>query len=257
MFDSVLHRETAPKSRLGAGVVVTVLVHLAAVFALVWAGSRSDAPEPSFAEVKFFAGRPAAPAPPPPPAAPAAPTAPARPAEAPPKVEKRPARRELVAPKQLPTEKPKEAEPEPAAAPEPAAPAPAEGPTATDAPAASSEPAGSEGGAVGGTPGGTPGGSGTDVVAFGPGMTRPENIKSPPAFSCPREAKEAGVEGVLLASCTVTLEGTLKACKIIKPLPFMEDVALDLLARWKVGVVTFQGEPVRVNYKIPIRMVCK
>ena len=29
------------------------------------------------------------------------------------------------------------------------------------------------------------------------------------------------------------------------------------LARWRVGPVYFQGQPVLVNYKIPIRMVCK
>ncbi len=254
MFDSVLLRDKAPKSRVGAGAAATVLVHLAVFAAAAWFGGRPAERSLEPAEVKLFAGRPAA-APAPAPVAAAAAQAPVEP----PKAEKKPQRqpkKELVAPKELPTEKPKEAEPEPAAEPEPS-PAPARATDAVGTAGAGADPAGPPGGSTLGAPGGVPGGSGTEVLAFGEGMTRPANIKSPPAFQCPREAKEAGVEGVVLASCTVTLEGTLRDCKLVRSLPFMDAVAMDLLARWKVGVVTFQGQPVIVNYKIPMRMVCK
>jgi hypothetical protein len=49
----------------------------------------------------------------------------------------------------------------------------------------------------------------------------------------------------------------LRDCRIIKPVPMMDAVVRDLLSRWKVGPVFFQGRAVSVNYKIPIRLVCK
>lgn len=244
MFDSVLLRENLPKSRLGAGAVITIAVHAALIAVALWFSAHPDVEELQTPEVKFFAAAPPAP-PPPPPAGGATP-----------KVEKKEKRKpkptEIIQPKEIPTEKPPEAEPEPA--PEEEAPP---DPVGEVGGVEGGVEGGTVGGVVGGTIGGTLGGTGTEVMAFGEGMTRPENIRTPPGFECPREAREARIDGTMLASCTVTLEGTLRNCKIIKPLPFMEGVALDLLARWRVGPVFFQGQPVLVNYKIPIRMVCK
>ena len=255
MFDSVLSRANQPKGRFGAGALVTVVVHVVGVGLVVWLSSRTVQEETKDVDVKFFAAAAHAPAP-----AAAPPPAPAAAESSPPRVEKKVERRpkkplEIIPPREIPQEKPKEAEPEPEPAPE--APAEVVQPGAMPGGVQGGIEGGKLGGVEGGSPGGELGGTGTDVVAFGEGMTRPENITRPPDFQCPREAREAHVEGVLLASCTVTLEGSLRDCKIIKPLPHLEAVALDLLARWRVGPVYFQGRPVLVNYKIPIRMVCK
>lgn len=256
MFENVLDPSRQPGRRFGAGAVITVLVHVAVVALVVWVSSRPVEAEATPAEVKFFSALPS-----PPPAAappPAASEAPTQPKVEEKKREKRPKKpQEIVAPKEIPVEKPKEAEPEPAPAepePEPE-PAPAGAPGGLSTGIEGGKPGGTEGGSAVGVVGGT--GTGTDVVSFGEGMTRPEHIKHPPEFQCPREAREAQVEGVLLASCTVTLDGWLRDCKIIKPLPHLDKVAMDLLQRWRVGPVYFQGRPVLVNYKIPIRMVCK
>jgi periplasmic protein TonB len=254
VFENVLDPSRQPGRRFGAGAVVTVLVHVAAVALVVWLSSRPVEAEATPAEVKFFSGVPsplrvAAP----PPAAAQAPTQPKVEEKKPEKRPKKP--QEIVAPREIPVEKPKEAEPE-AAPPEPEPdPQPAGEPGGVSAGIEGGKSGGTEGGSALGVVGGT--GTGTEVVSFGEGMTRPEHIKHPPEFQCPREAREAQVEGVLLASCTVTLDGWLRDCKIIKPLPHLDEVALDLLQRWRVGPVYFQGKPVLVNYKIPIRMVCK
>lgn len=257
MFDSVLSRANQPKGRFGAGAIVTVVVHVAVIGLVIWLSSRPVEEESKDVDVKFFA---AAPAPPPAAAPPPAPAAESSPPKVEKKVEKRPKKPlEIIPPKEIPQEKPKEAEPEPEPEPlpepEPEPVQPGAMPGGVQGGIEGGKVGGVEGGSVGGEVGGT--GPGTDVVAFGEGMTRPENIKRPPDFQCPREAREAHIDGVLLASCTVTLEGSLRDCKIIQPLPHLEAVALDLLARWRVGPVYFQGRPVLVNYKIPIRMVCK
>ena len=248
MFDSVLLRDSLPRSRFGAGAVITVALHAAFLVLALWLSSQPKQEEIKENEVKFFAAPPPPPPPPPPPAG----------GGATPKVEKKVEKKpkkpnEIVQPKEIPQEKPKEAEPEQAAEPETPQPGGQVGGVE----------GGVEGGVVGGVVGGTVGGviggtgNATDVMAFGEGMTRPEFIRTPPGFECPREAREAKIDGTMLASCTVTYDGYLKDCKIIKPMPFMEQVALDLLSRWRVGPVLFQGQPVQVNYKIPIRMVCK
>ena len=259
VFDSVLLPQKAPKSRFGAGAIVTVAIHAGVIGAVMLLSSRSVEPEQRLAEVKFFSGRAPAPGPVPAPPPPAAASAAAPTPTVEKKAEKRPRKvPQIIPPKEIPQEKPKEEEPEPQPPPEP----PVAGPVVVPA-MATGEAGGVVGGQVGGVQGGQVGGvvggtgSGTDVLPFGEGMTRPANIKTPPAFQCPREAREAAIDGVLLASCTVTLEGDLRDCKIVKSLPFMDGVALDLLARWRVGPVTYQGRPVMVNYKIPIRMVCR
>lgn len=253
VFDSVLRSAPQPKSRFGVGAIVTAVVHGVGVGLVVWLSSRPVEEESKDVDVKFFA---AAPAPAPAAAPPPAPAAESTPPRVEKKVERRPKKPlEIIPPKEIPQEKPKEAEPEPEPEPDPEPPQPGAMPGGVEGGLEGGKVGGVVGGSVGGEVGGT--GSATDVVAFGEGMTRPENIKRPPDFQCPREAREAHIEGVLLASCTVTLEGNLRDCKIIKPLPHLEAVALDLLARWRVGPVFFQGRPVMVNYKIPIRMVCK
>ena len=52
-----------------------------------------------------------------------------------------------------------------------------------------------------------------------------------------------------------SLDGELKNCRVIKPLPHMEKAVLDALSRWKFAPVTFQGRAVAVDYVIPVRLV--
>ncbi|MBX5484944.1 MAG: energy transducer TonB, partial [Myxococcaceae bacterium] len=117
---------------------------------------------------------------------------------------------------------------------------------------------GVEGGVVGGVIGGVVGGQlggqlGGQVLNFGEGMTRPQRLSGKnPEYT--REALEARVQGVMIVQCTITLEGTLTDCSIIKPLPFMERAVMDALRTWKMTPVMYQGHPVSVRYKIPIRL---
>jgi periplasmic protein TonB len=109
------------------------------------------------------------------------------------------------------------------------------------------------GGTVGGTLGGTLGGTGSGVVPFGEGMTRPSPI-SPEEFRYTREAMEAKVSGLMIVKCTVTTEGTLQDCKIIKGVPLMDQAVLAALAKHRGTPITFQGKPVSVSYTFNIRL---
>jgi eukaryotic-like serine/threonine-protein kinase len=91
------------------------------------------------------------------------------------------------------------------------------------------------------------------VLAFGPEMTRPTLI-SGGELSYPREAIVAGVAGTIVAKCTVTAEGALRNCRIIKGLPFLDKAALDVLATRRYSPVLYQGKAVSVEYVFNLKV---
>ncbi|CAM3607823.1 TonB family protein [Corallococcus sp. ZKHCc1 1396] len=95
--------------------------------------------------------------------------------------------------------------------------------------------------------------TGTDVVAFGAGMSRPQML-SGAQFGYTREAQLAGVEGVVTAKCVITAEGNVRDCRIIKGLPHMNDAVLSALYSRRYQPMTFQGRPVNVSYTFNINL---
>ncbi len=92
------------------------------------------------------------------------------------------------------------------------------------------------------------------VLPFGPGMTRPSLLsKTDPTYT--REALEARVEGLMLVKCTITLQGALERCRIVKSLAHMDGAVLAALSKWRYAPVTYQGRAVAVDYVIPVRLV--
>jgi TonB family protein len=91
------------------------------------------------------------------------------------------------------------------------------------------------------------------VLPFGPEMTRPTLISSG-ELSYPREAMVAGSSGTIIAKCTITAEGTLRSCRIIKGLPFLDKAALDVLATRRYSPVMYQGKAVSVEYVFNLKV---
>jgi TonB family protein len=91
------------------------------------------------------------------------------------------------------------------------------------------------------------------VLPFGPEMTRPALI-SGGELSYPREAIVAGVSGTIIAKCTITAEGSLRNCRIIKGLPFLDKAALDVLATRRYSPVLYQGKAVPVEYVFNLKV---
>jgi periplasmic protein TonB len=243
MFDAVLHAGNAPKRRLGTGALISAGAH-AAVFALVlYASAHPSLKKIEPPEVVLKTALP--PPPPPPPGGASVPHT-----ETPKKP--KPVKTELT----IPREPVKEAkEPNPSESTEESPPGGQEG--------------GKEGGKEGGIPGGEVGSTGTAlvpatqappalppptnaVIPFGVGMDRPRLVAGPaPEYS--RQAREAKVEGTMLVKCVITTSGTLRDCRIIKGLPFMDQPVLSALAQQRYTPVTFQGRPVDVEYVIPFK----
>jgi serine/threonine-protein kinase len=93
-----------------------------------------------------------------------------------------------------------------------------------------------------------------DVVPFGEGMTRPVLMQPGRPITYTREAIAARVEGVSIVRCVITAEGAVERCKVIKPLPFMDDAVLEHLQSLRFLPVTYQGKPVSVGYNFSVRL---
>jgi outer membrane biosynthesis protein TonB len=121
-----------------------------------------------------------------------------------------------------------------------AAPAPATQPQATALPAVAPHP---------GAP--TLGG---DLLPFGDGMTRPVLVERGKPVQYSREALEAKVDGTMIIRCTITVEGRVERCVVLKTLPFLEQAVLENLYSSRYSPVTFQGKPVAVGYTFNVRL---
>ena len=93
-----------------------------------------------------------------------------------------------------------------------------------------------------------------DVVPFGEGMTRPVLLQPGRPITYTREAIAARVEGVSIVRCVITAEGSVERCKVIKPLPFMDEAVLEHLQSQRFQPVTYQGKPVSVGYNFSVRL---
>ncbi|WP_394830632.1 energy transducer TonB [Pendulispora rubella] len=98
---------------------------------------------------------------------------------------------------------------------------------------------------------------GETVLPFIPGMVRPTLLSGDEVPTPPREAITAKVEGLVLASCTITATGSVTHCRILKGLPYMDDVILSNLQARKYTPIMYQGRPVSVEYKFPFRIVAQ
>jgi protein TonB len=85
-------------------------------------------------------------------------------------------------------------------------------------------------------------------------MTRPVLLERGKAVQYTREALEAKVEGTMIVRCTITAEGRVEQCIVLKPLPFLEQAVLENLYSSRYAPVTFQGKPVAVGYTFNVRL---
>jgi protein TonB len=242
MLEAVLN-QTSQRRSLGPGAIASIAIHAGVLGGAIYLsaqGTRALVENPKV--VTFFNATPAPP-PPPPPAGGGATKH-----STPKKVVHKP---DTL----LKTDKPVEkAEP----APEPEAPSESAG-------VAGGVKGGVEGGTLGGTQGGTLGGTlggqpgappppTNAVLPFGAGMTRPSLLsKRDPVY--PREAAVAKIGGLMLVKCVITAEGSLKNCRVVKGLPFMDQPVLAALSSWKYTPIQYQGRAVSVEYVIPVRLV--
>ncbi len=248
LFSSVLLGERANPRRFGAGALASAMVH-AAVFALAIQGmSRAPAPRPeqSRAMVQLTA-KPEAPLPPGTATAPLGEPSPVRDPQA---LMAPPERGDRVAAREI----------EGSRAGNPAVRVSSPDEVASGADSRSPLPRVTPEAQIAGDPAIAPASPAvaaaelpsSEILPFGDGMSLPRLLEGPePVY--PRAAREARVEGTLLAKCVITTKGALRGCRIIKSLPFLDEPVIEALAHRRYAPVMFQGRPVNVEYVISLR----
>lgn len=93
-----------------------------------------------------------------------------------------------------------------------------------------------------------------EIMRFQDGMARPVAL-SAPSVTYTREARQARVEGTVLARCVITTSGSLTGCRIVKGLPYMDAAVLSALASSRYRPITYEGRPVNVDYVFSLKLV--
>jgi len=92
-----------------------------------------------------------------------------------------------------------------------------------------------------------------EVLPFGASMTPPELLSGAP-LQYTREAVAARISGTVIARCTITREGEVENCRIIRGLPHMDAAVLEALTSRHYRPVSFQGQPVSVSYTFQVKL---
>ncbi len=90
-------------------------------------------------------------------------------------------------------------------------------------------------------------------LPYGEGMSRPEQLEGK-EIAYTREALAAKVEGTMLVKCTITRQGHVENCRVLKPLPHMEQVVLDSLQSRVYKPILYKGQVVAVDYVFNIKL---
>jgi TonB family protein len=91
-------------------------------------------------------------------------------------------------------------------------------------------------------------------MAFSGGMTRPMLLSGrDPVYTA--AAREAGVEGTMVARCTITTSGAVTGCRVLKSLPHMNEAVVSALQGRRYTPVMWEGKAVPVSYVFNIRLV--
>lgn len=65
------------------------------------------------------------------------------------------------------------------------------------------------------------------------------------------------VAGTMIVKCTITRDGVLANFQIIKSLsPAQDQIALSKLSNLFVGIHLYQGQPLTIDYTIPLKFKC-
>jgi TonB family protein len=84
-------------------------------------------------------------------------------------------------------------------------------------------------------------------------MSVPAMISGPdPEYT--QEAVERGVQGQMTIRCVVAHDGSVRKCRVLKGLPFMNSAVIEALERRQYRPATVQGKPVDVFYTFNLRL---
>jgi TonB family protein len=85
------------------------------------------------------------------------------------------------------------------------------------------------------------------------GFEVPQLVSGPVAPQYPQQARERGIEGRVIARCTLTEEGRLEECDVIRSVPFLDQAVLAMLPARRYTPALYKGKPQRVYFNFPFK----
>jgi len=95
--------------------------------------------------------------------------------------------------------------------------------------------------------------AGNKPLPYGEGMSRPEQLDGK-EIAYTREALAARIQGTMLVKCTITKAGRVENCRVLKPLPHMEQAVLEALTSRVYKPILYQGQAVAVDYVFNLKL---
>ena len=92
------------------------------------------------------------------------------------------------------------------------------------------------------------------VYQVGGGVTAPRRVDIP---QYPTDAKDAGIQGAVVAEITVNESGMVTNARIVRSVPLLDDAALKAVREWRYEPTVVNGKPVpltmtvTVNFALP------
>jgi len=83
------------------------------------------------------------------------------------------------------------------------------------------------------------------------GIREPRKIvDSVPAYPAP--ARAARIQGTVIIEATIDVRGNVEAARVLRPLPFLDQAALDAVKQWKYTPALLSGVPVPVIMTVTV-----
>jgi protein TonB len=123
------------------------------------------------------------------------------------------------------------------------------------------------GGVAGGIPGGTLGGvvggipappppPPQEPIRVGGKIKTPTKVKNvDPIY--PQIAQSARVQGVVIIEATIGVDGSVTDAKVIRPVPLLDQAALDAVRQWKFSPTTLNGVAVPVIMTVTVNFTLR
>jgi TonB family protein len=118
---------------------------------------------------------------------------------------------------------------------------------------------GVEGGIKGGVEGAVAGGvaGGVEGAVKAEGDIRPPTLVKMVEPVYPEEARKQGIEGLVILEATVDVNGKVKDVKVLRPVPALNQAAIDAVKQWVYEPKIIDGKPVPIVFTVTVNFKLK
>jgi len=112
-------------------------------------------------------------------------------------------------------------------------------------------PGGTVGGVVGGIPQPPPPAPPQAPVRVGGDIKEPKRIvDAKPVY--PQIAQQAKIQGIVIIEAIIGKDGSVKEARVLRPVPMLDQAALEAVRKWKYSPTLLNGQPVEVVMTVTV-----